>query len=152
MTANVTLTNPTVGGSSDTWGGTLNTDLTSLGTFAGTNGTWTPTDASGAGLSLTISGAAYFQIGKMCLVCAAITFPVTANGTAVKIGGLPFTVQNTANIGGRIPLPGVSGSTDYITLVLNTTTFNAFDSSGVARVNSAYSAAVISFSFWYPTT
>ena len=54
-------------------------------------GTWTPTDVSGAGLSYTISFAQYTKIGKVVTVTYQITFPSTASGASARIGGLPFT-------------------------------------------------------------
>ena len=53
-------------------------------------GTWTPTDASGAGLSLTVVGAKYTRIGRTVTIVANITFPATASSANVNIGGLPF--------------------------------------------------------------
>jgi hypothetical protein len=55
-----------------------------------TNITWTPVDASGAGLSLTITNAKAVKIGDIVHVWADITFPATADTTAVAIGGLPY--------------------------------------------------------------
>ena len=55
-------------------------------------GTWTPTDASGAGLTFTVSGTAtYIRIGKLVTVQVFLTFPTTVNTTQALIGGLPFT-------------------------------------------------------------
>lgn len=63
--------------------------------FVGNEGTWTPTDVSGAGLSLTSSGY-YTKIGKLVFAQAAVTYPVTASGVSASIGGLPFAVKNTS--------------------------------------------------------
>ena len=65
------------------------------GGSAGTPG-WTPTDTSGAGLVLTVGAAQDLKWGQGVVATAAITFPITANGANVSLGGLPFTSQNTA--------------------------------------------------------
>lgn len=62
-----------------------------LSDFAET--TWTPTDASGAGLSLTITSANYTQVGNRIFVSAHVVYPATASGANASIGGLPFTVS-----------------------------------------------------------
>ena len=54
-------------------------------------GTWTPTDGSGAGLVLTVANASYTRIGRLVTASFAITFPVTASAAAIRFGGLPFT-------------------------------------------------------------
>ena len=54
-------------------------------------GTWTPTDGSGAGLSLTVTNAVYIKIGQMVYVATRIIFPTTASAAAIQINGLPFT-------------------------------------------------------------
>lgn len=53
-------------------------------------GSWTPVDSSGAGLSLTASGI-YTKIGRLVFVSGQIIWPATANGATATIGGLPFT-------------------------------------------------------------
>lgn len=68
-------------------------------------GTWTPTDTSGAGLSLTVIKAVYQRIGNKVVAYAYITFPVTASTATAKIGGLPFTV------GSNIFSPSIISST-----------------------------------------
>jgi hypothetical protein len=68
-------------------------------------GTWTPTDASGAGLTLTVAAGAYTKIGRMVYWQAYIFYPATANASAASIGGLPFALNLVSNAAGR------SGST-----------------------------------------
>ena len=71
-------------------------------------GTWTPTDGSGAGLSITFNNPTYTKIGNLVYVkCSTIVYPTTASGTGAKISGLPFT--NSAGDTGTAAL--VSGST-----------------------------------------
>ena len=57
-------------------------------------GTWTPTDGSGAGLSLTVANAVYIKIGQMVYVATRITFPTTSSSANVQINGLPFTAPS----------------------------------------------------------
>lgn len=53
-------------------------------------GTWTPTDGSGAGLSLTGTYGFYMKIGQLVYVAAGFTYPATASGASAFIGSLPF--------------------------------------------------------------
>ena len=55
-------------------------------------GTWTPTDGSGAGLSISSNGAQYIKIGKMVWLYCYVTYPTNSNATGAAIGNLPFTV------------------------------------------------------------
>ena len=48
-------------------------------------GTWTPTDASGAGLSLTLTNCKYVRIGTQVTLIGRITYPVTANAAQARI-------------------------------------------------------------------
>jgi hypothetical protein len=54
-------------------------------------GTWTPTDASGAGLTLSVASANYTKIGDTVRLQAQITYPSNVSGASVVIGGLPFS-------------------------------------------------------------
>jgi hypothetical protein len=63
-------------------------------------GTWTPTDGSGAGLSFTILSASYVKIGQMVFCACSVSYPVTANGSRANISGLPFTCcANNSSVG-----------------------------------------------------
>ncbi len=54
-------------------------------------GTWTPTDGSGASLSLTVTSAKYTKVGDLVYVSMDITYPSTGNGSNAAINGLPYT-------------------------------------------------------------
>lgn len=74
------------------------------------SGTWTPVDASGAGLTFVAVSARYIKIGNMVRIWAYFFYPVQSDPTTAKIGGLPFTIGNfDANIG------GVGGSSNNAT-------------------------------------
>lgn len=74
-------------------------------------GTWTPTDASGAGLTLTNeTTATYTRIGRLVTARFEVLYPATANGANMTIGGLPFT--NSATMGAV-----TIGLTEYLSAV-----------------------------------
>jgi hypothetical protein len=54
-------------------------------------GTWTPIDQSGAGLTFTVSSATYTKIGRQVICNLSFSYPVTASAVTAVIGGLPFT-------------------------------------------------------------
>ena len=66
-------------------------------------GTWTPTDASGAGLAITGSGCVYTKIGRVVTIEGLIIFPANASAATAAITGLPF---NNVNILGLNPQYG----------------------------------------------
>lgn len=59
-------------------------------------GTWTPIDSSGAGLSFTSVLGYYTRIGRQVFCHYTLVYPATANGSTATIGGLPFTVANNS--------------------------------------------------------
>jgi len=54
-------------------------------------GTWTPNDASGAGLSITVNSSWYRKTAGVVMIGANVTYPATLNASAAVIGGLPFS-------------------------------------------------------------
>jgi len=54
-------------------------------------GTWTPSDGSGAGLSFTTTFATYTKIGRLVTCSAKIVYPTTGSTAQSQINGLPFT-------------------------------------------------------------
>jgi hypothetical protein len=55
-------------------------------------GTWTPSDISGAGLSLTNINSSYVKIGRMILFTLDVEYPVTASTLDMRIS-LPFDIE-----------------------------------------------------------
>lgn len=62
---------------------------------AETDGTFTPADQSGAGLSFTGANGFYHKIGRNVTVWGFLTFPTTASAVQVNLGPLPFTASNS---------------------------------------------------------
>jgi hypothetical protein len=59
-------------------------------------GTWTPTDGSGAGLAIGVNTAYYTKIGRMVTIQAYVSYPATANTSTSYISGLPFPIISNA--------------------------------------------------------
>jgi hypothetical protein len=107
-------------------------------------GTWVPIDSSGAGLSLTAS-AKYTKVGNIIFVVGAVTYPVTANATAAKIGGLPVASAAIT------PLTSIDNSTLSLTLTTDAGTTLTFYTDGTFAVptNANLSGKQIYFSGTY---
>lgn len=59
-------------------------------------GTWTPVDGSGAGLSFTVGATSnYIKIGRLVLFNFYITYPSTSSTATASIGGLPYAVTSS---------------------------------------------------------
>ncbi len=110
------------------------------------SGTWTPTDGSGAALSFTSTATCtWVQVGKMTFASFRITYPATADVSAVVIASLPFASKNVGiatapvifsveNVG--FPMTGV--------VVNNGTTFSVSHAdTGAAVTNVVLSTATI---------
>lgn len=90
-TSAATLTTPrTIAGVS--FNGSANIAIPATGLSDYATGNWTPSDQSGGGLSFSVTSATYTVIGNLVFVRCHLTYPVTADVNASKIGGLPFTV------------------------------------------------------------
>ena len=59
-------------------------------------GTWTPVDASGAGLTLSSGAGSYTKIGNMVRVTATWAYPANADASNTAISGLPFVTSGNA--------------------------------------------------------
>ena len=103
-------------------------------------GTWTPTDASVAGLTLTTQYSRYTKIGNMVYVCAEITYPSTADANRVQIGGLPFTSSATMAYGGFVRYTNSGAALPTIVSQPNTTQIDAYKADGTSFTNSQISS------------
>lgn len=110
-------------------------------------GTWTPTDGSGAGLSLTITDATYTKIGRLCFVRANITYPATADVSQAVIASFPFTNANNLN---SAPCYTNSGVAVVGVVQAAATTMNLGNATtGAAVTNLQMTAKVLIFSSVY---
>jgi hypothetical protein len=113
-------------------------------------GTWTPTDQSGASLSLTIYNAAYTKIGRLVQVQAAIYYPSTASTAIVSIGGLPFTSANGDDNTGGICITATNANISFTGLIIrNNTRFTLETIAGGSVTNENMSSDYIKFFGWY---
>ena len=98
-------------------------------------GTWTPIDSSGNGLTFTGVSAYYTKIGDMVFATFALVYPVTASSFNNRIGGLPFTTaagteMNAFNVAYTTYTPGLMSPLDG-----SATTFTLYDTTTVAAIN-----------------
>lgn len=114
-------------------------------------GTWTPTDTSGAGLSFTGVVAQYVKVGSMLVAQMSITYPSTANGNQAAIGGLPFTTANFDNAGG-FHRYGTNAAYIFPTLSANGTSGSLFTIGGTGVSNVSLSLKRIDLTYVYRTT
>jgi hypothetical protein len=113
-------------------------------------GTWTPADGSGAGLTFTSVEAYYVKIGQLVTATARFTYPATADATTNNISGLPFTVQDTTANVWMAPVVNTSGTPMALEGINNTTTatfINYNSSAGFTNANMSGLTVRFTFSF-----
>jgi hypothetical protein len=105
-------------------------------------GTYTPTDQSGAGLSLTINQTAtYTKIGKIVNVTFNITYPTTSSTLGASIS-LPFTASSNSHFAGAIGPNSTSGT--VLPLVISANAYVQFGANnGFFIANSGFSGKQI---------
>lgn len=110
-------------------------------------GSWTPTDASGAGLGLTLAVGRFIKIGRIVVVHGTAQYPATASGLAAKIGSLPFTVDPTTNQDGVLSTAFCNRGNDVLILARRNTTYvELFNELGNATLTNAnMTGALIQF-------
>lgn len=111
--------------------------------------TWTPTDNSGAALSLTVAACRY-TIDQTVAGSFSITYPTTASTASASITGLPVKVNSTGTSAQGVfisytdcglPLLGLLGS--------NSTNMNFYKNTGAAVQNVELSGKTVRGSFAY---
>lgn len=110
-------------------------------------GTWTPSDGSGAGLTFIVTSATYTRIGRVVHCHLLITYPSTANGLDAKIAGAPFPASVATN--------SYLGSTASVGIAIQpagSTNFGILNIIGAGAVpNSTLSGALVYGTFTYFT-
>ena len=115
-------------------------------------GTFTPTDASGAGLSFTSAVGSYTKVGRMVFLTFAVVYPTTANGLSASVGGFPFTSESVnSGYGGFVTVTnygtaysfymGASSTSTGLRTFSNVNPTNANMSGIIVRGTMAYQAS-----------
>jgi hypothetical protein len=112
-------------------------------------GTWTPADASGAGLTFTQASGTYTKIGRMVIAHGVVEYPVTANGSNTLISGPSFTPVNAAQNRGGIVTWANLASIAYVLAGAGSTDFRIYANDGSILVNSTVSGKTVIFQFIY---
>ena len=112
-------------------------------------GTWTPTDASGASLTFTSATGRYTRVGNVVFLFGFVQYPVTASGANASIGGLPFTVNsNSSALQGAVTYSQVA-TVRSIGVNPSTTNTTVYTFAGVAVTNATLSGTVLYFNSTY---
>jgi hypothetical protein len=118
-------------------------------------GSWTPTDTSGASLTFSTANGTYTKIGRVVTIRAKIIYPSTASGVSAAIGGLPFVVGSYGT--GNYPTNAIfSNGNLYGSLVLAYDGQSYFQIYNIAAqtnsTNAQLSTANMNISLTYMTT
>ena len=109
-------------------------------------GTWTPADASGAGLSFTLNATSYYtKIGNVVTCNLDVTYPATADASVARIT-LPFTPK-VSGAGGNIGYTTKAGGI-YVSLSsAGSFTFTDLVSNFLTNANMSTTRSQLSFSY-----
>ncbi len=103
-------------------------------------GTWTPTDASGASMTLTVYVALYTKIGRKVFIEFGGAFPSNSSTADLTIGGLPFTsISGGDNTGGFALVGTNSGRSDLWLVNRGQSSLSASTNGNVSAKNNNYS-------------
>jgi hypothetical protein len=111
-------------------------------------GTFTPTDNSGASLSLTQSGqATYVKAGKLITCTMDITYPVTASTATASIA-FPFVTATSSSFVGQV---GYQTLGAYVSPSGDNVGFVFWNIAGATQTNVSLSGKRLQISFTYRT-
>lgn len=120
---------------------------------SGVSGTWTPADGSGAGLSFTVTDARFVKVGRLVTISAAITWPATADATAITVSGLPFPSFNgTSSLMAAGPCGTGNATVNGLLAVVNSpnsSTMRFLTAAGAGVTNATLSTIKITFTISY---
>jgi hypothetical protein len=103
-------------------------------------GTWTPTDASGAGMTLIVWQSIYTKIGRKVFVEIGFKLPSNSSTADLKIGGLPYVSIGGGDNTGGFALSGTnSGRSDLWLVDRGLSSFGAGTYNNVSAKNNNYS-------------
>jgi hypothetical protein len=106
---------------------------------------FTPIDSSGGSLTFTSVVSTCVNLGPNLSRCTIkLTYPVTADTNNAKVGGLPFTSANSADVGASGTVAATNCALfQQVLLATNGTTFSLLKDNGAACANSDLSGCTI---------
>lgn len=115
-------------------------------------GTWTPTDGSGAGLTFTQAVGSYTKIGRLVHLVGFVQYPSTANGNTATISGFPFGVANADSAQGHSTIGYSSDDANARYLLPNKNSTNGviYRNTGLGATNANLSGDSVYFGVTYP--
>lgn len=109
-------------------------------------GTWTPTDASVAGLTFTgtSNNCFYTRVGNKVTCIFALVYPSTVSTAGAKLTGLPFTAKNTSSsdAGGYVTFTN-SSLTLSLLVGANDVSINIYTNTGGSVTNAQLSTFIL---------
>ena len=115
-------------------------------------GSWTPTDGSGASLTFSTATGYYTQIGNVVFAWCEVVYPSTASGAGAGITGLPFTCANSSAKTGGVVSYSTAATLSSIYVNPNSTVIIPWTAAGAQLLNSALSLATVVLLAIYSTT
>ena len=112
-------------------------------------GSWTPTDASGAGLTFSSAYGYYIKVGKVVYVQAKIIFPSTGSSANNLLGGLPFGMNNSSPYNFPVQSCAANGNTSALRAYGYSSNFVFLNTSDATSTNASLSGANINFNLTY---
>lgn len=112
-------------------------------------GSWTPTDASGAGLTFSAAYGYYIKVGKMVYVQAKIIYPSTGSSANNSLGGLPFAMNNSNPYNFPVGACSANTNTNALRAYGAGSTFSFLNTSDSIATNASLSGANINFNLTY---
>jgi hypothetical protein len=111
-------------------------------------GTWTPVDQSGAGLTFSSSEGVYTKVGNVVFFSFNLIYPSTASGLHATIGGFPFNGRSSGVINPGSAFITYTNTNQSLTLPMgNSSSQGAFYGfNGSAITNATLSSGVIRMS------
>lgn len=114
-------------------------------------GTWTPTDASGAGLTFSTAVGRYTKIGRVVSVQIQVIYPATLDVSAAKIGNFPFVAASAPTAqGSSFGYTNGSGATALL-INASASIIEIYNAAGSAVTNAGMSSKFNYISFCYVT-
>jgi hypothetical protein len=112
-------------------------------------GTWTPTDGSGAGRAFSNIGCSYVKIGRQVTVNAFFTVDISASAAAFAVNGLPFSSTASTQTIGTFNSSSGNAGTSYISASSSSVQVATPSTYNTSLLNSQISACGVAFTLTY---